>query len=80
MKWTRTEIATEAQRLDQGAAAKLEGARDGDQAARDTSLSDRERQFAVSAATTLRGQASDMRNLAAALRDGVSPEELGYVQ
>lgn len=80
MKWTRAEIATEAQRLDQGAVAKLEGAADGDQAAADTSLSDRERQFAASAANTLRGQASDMRNLAAALRDGVTPEELGYAR
>lgn len=79
MKWTRDAIATEAAALDRGAAAKLEGARDGDQAARDTSLSPRERQFATSAASTLRGQASDMLSLAAALRDGVSPEELGYV-
>lgn len=79
MKWTRAQVATEATRLDQYAAAKLDGAADGDQAARDASLSDRERQVAASCASTLRGQASDMQGFAAALRDGVSPEELGYI-
>jgi hypothetical protein len=78
MRWTRDAIATEATRLDEYAAAKLEGAADCDQAATDPSLSDRERQVNASAASTLRGQASDMQGFAAALRDGVSPEELGY--
>ena len=79
-KWTRAEIATEAQRLDQYADAKLEGAADGDRAAADTTLSPREREFGTTAAHTLRDQASNMHNLAEALRDGVTPEELGYVR
>lgn len=79
-RWTRAEIATEVERLDQGVDAKLEGAADGDRAANDPSLSPRERQFGTTAAHTLREQASNMHNLAEALRDGVTPEELGYVR
>jgi hypothetical protein len=80
MKWTRAQVTAEAAALAAGATAKLDGARDGDQAASDTSLSPRERQVAAACASTLREQASDMRGLAAALRDGVSPDELGYVR
>lgn len=78
MKWTRSAIATEAGRLDQYAAAKLDGAADGDRAAKDASLGPRERQVAASCAQTLRGQAREMTEFADALRDGVHPSELGY--
>jgi hypothetical protein len=78
MTWTRAQRATEAHLLDHGAAAKLAGAADGDQAAADTNLDNRNREIAAAAARTLRDQAADMQNIAAALRDGIHPTELGY--
>ncbi|MGW7001391.1 hypothetical protein ACWGCW_00840 [Streptomyces sp. NPDC054933] len=80
MRWTRKEITAEAADLDRFAEAKLDGARDGDRVANDPKASPTERRIAKAAARTLRSQARDMRQDAAALRDGVDPTELGYTR
>ena len=79
MTWTRAQIAAEAAALDQGAAAKLAGAANADQAARDGSLDDLQHRQAAACSRVLREQAAEMTQLAAGLRDGYSPSELGYV-
>ncbi|MGW3042473.1 hypothetical protein ACWC9T_21100 [Kitasatospora sp. NPDC001159] len=78
MRWTRTAAKALAANLDQGAAAKTEAARSGRAFAADLTNDDRSRQQAAAAANILLGQAQDMRADAAAIRDGVSPAELGY--
>lgn len=78
MRWTRTAANDLANSLDQGAAAKAEAAVSGDAFAADPANSPWDRSMAREAAVILRGQARDMRADADAIRDGVSPAELGY--
>ena len=78
MRWTKKQIANEANDLDRFAAAKLDGARDADRAVADPTTPPHARAVAKAAGRTLRSQARDMRADAAALRDGVDPAELGY--
>ncbi|MFB7663959.1 hypothetical protein ACFC1R_08425 [Kitasatospora sp. NPDC056138] len=78
MSWTRTDAKNLAASLDRGAADKAEAADSADAFVADLANSPWDRSVAREAALILRSQARDMRADAAAIRDGVSPTELGY--
>ncbi|MFD8695372.1 hypothetical protein [Kitasatospora purpeofusca] len=78
MRFTRSQTADLADSLDKAADDKSEAARSGDAHAANPANSDLSRRQAGAAAVILRGQASDMRADAAAIRDGVNPTDLGY--
>ncbi len=78
-RWTPDQIATEAASLDAVAANSHAAAVANDLLAADARLGELQRAQAAARAQIQRQHARDMRADAAALRGGVHPADLGYV-